>query len=112
VNADRRDYYKSMEAAYDFALQGCGHDKNSGDIWAGYIEFLKKWPRSEADISLQAVRKIYRKAIQFPLENVEQLWKDYNLYESSINPHEVCHLYRKYCLILTTQTRTGRKSSL
>lgn len=35
---------------------------------------------------ITAVRKIYQRGVVTPMLNIEQLWKDYIAYESSINP--------------------------
>jgi hypothetical protein len=32
---------EAIRASYDFALNLVGHDKDSGNIWADYIQFLQ-----------------------------------------------------------------------
>lgn len=34
---------------------------------------------------MDQLRKIYRRAVSVPLENVEQIWRDYDQFENQIN---------------------------
>lgn len=34
---------------------------------------------------MDALRKIYQRAVQIPLDNVEILWKDYEAFENGLN---------------------------
>ena len=34
---------------------------------------------------MDALRRIYQRAVQIPLENVEILWKDYEAFERGLN---------------------------
>ncbi|KAF9016868.1 hypothetical protein BDZ89DRAFT_1141172, partial [Hymenopellis radicata] len=95
IHADptRRDAEKreTIRKAYEFALNpphGIGQDKDSGDIWLDYIQFL-----SEADTTttwdqqqnMDALRKVYHRAVQIPLDNVERLWQDLEAFEMKLN---------------------------
>lgn len=74
--------------AYDFALQHVGQDKDSGDIWGEYIQFVKSGPANstwEQQQKMDHLRKIYQRAVQIPLENVETLWKDYEAFENGLS---------------------------
>ncbi|KAL5512186.1 hypothetical protein ACEPAG_3471 [Sanghuangporus baumii] len=78
----------TVAKAYDFALQHVGQDKDSADIWAEYIQFVKSGPASstwEEQQKMDQLRKIYQRAVQIPLENVETLWKDYEAFENGLN---------------------------
>ncbi|KAL5512152.1 hypothetical protein ACEPAG_3673 [Sanghuangporus baumii] len=78
----------TVAKAYDFALQHVGQDKDSADIWTEYIQFVKSGPASstwEEQQKMDQLRKIYQRAVQIPLENVETLWKDYEAFESGLN---------------------------
>ncbi|KAF7984888.1 hypothetical protein HWV62_10883 [Athelia sp. TMB] len=74
--------------AYEFALTRIGHDKDSGEIWMDYIQFLKAgeaattWDEQQ---KMDALRKVYHRAVQIPLENVEQLWSELESFESNLN---------------------------
>lgn len=34
---------------------------------------------------MDALRKVYHRAVQIPLENVEGLWKEYEAFENALN---------------------------
>lgn len=34
---------------------------------------------------MDALRKAYQRAVQIPLNNVEQIWQEYNQFENSMN---------------------------
>lgn len=74
--------------AYKFALDHIGIDRDSGPIWAQYIDFLKSKPTQttwEQQQKMDLIRKAYREAICIPLSNVESLWHGYNAFENGIN---------------------------
>lgn len=85
-----------MKKSFDFALSACGHDRESGQIWANYIAFVKSWDTKSTPEAFakqrNELRKIYRRAVAIPLENLEELWKDYNAFESQ-DKQEVCICY-------------------
>ncbi|KAH7921985.1 Suf-domain-containing protein [Leucogyrophana mollusca] len=74
--------------AYEFALNRIGQDKDSGEIWNDYIQFLKAgettttWEESQ---KMDALRKVYHRAVQIPLENVERLWSELEAFENNLN---------------------------
>lgn len=85
VGPETRD---TVTKAYEFALQHVGQDKDSAEIWSEYIQFVKSGQTSstwEEQQKMDALRKIYQRAVQIPLENVEILWKDYEAFENSLN---------------------------
>ncbi|KAI0527616.1 hypothetical protein KFK09_003221 [Dendrobium nobile] len=74
--------------AFDFMLSYVGSDISAGPVWMEYITFLKSMPVVTAQEESQrmiSVRKIYQKAIVTPTHHIEQLWKDYENFENSIN---------------------------
>jgi cleavage stimulation factor subunit 3 len=84
----RGNYHKVMQQAFEFALSACGHDKDSGPIWSDFLEFVKGWPRNNPDeikMQTEKLRAIYHRALVIPLENMEQLWREYDAYEQSLN---------------------------
>ncbi|KAG5219406.1 mRNA 3'-end-processing protein [Salix suchowensis] len=77
-----------IQKSYEFALAHIGHDKDSGSIWSDYIEFLKAGETSstwEEQQKMDALRKVYHRAVQIPLDNVERLWQDLEAFEVSLN---------------------------
>ncbi|XP_057445696.1 cleavage stimulation factor subunit 77 isoform X2 [Lotus japonicus] len=74
--------------AYDFMLNFVGEDIASGPVWMEYISFLKSLPSintQEESQRMLALRKVYQKAIVTPTHHIEQLWKDYENFENSVN---------------------------
>ena len=65
-----------------------GQDKDSYEIWRDYIDFLKSgdskgtWDDQQ---KMDALRRVYHRAVQIPLENVESLWKELDAFENSLN---------------------------
>ena len=84
INLSRPNFNTTMTRSFDFALQCCGNDKDSGVIWSRYTIFVKTWEKNNADAfaaQRNALRKIYRNAVSIPLENLDQMWKDYTEFE-------------------------------
>ena len=82
-------FKEKMAQAYDFALDKMGLDFLSYPIWADYVVFLRgthvtgSYAESQ---KITATRRIYQKAIVTPMLGIETIWRDYCLYENSINP--------------------------
>ncbi|KAG0697093.1 hypothetical protein DFH29DRAFT_165718 [Suillus ampliporus] len=79
---------EAVSKAYEFALSRIGQDKDSGDIWSDYIQFLKAGETTttwEEQQKMDALRKVYHRAVQIPLENVERLWSELETFENSLN---------------------------
>ncbi|CAH2037100.1 unnamed protein product [Thlaspi arvense] len=80
--------------AFEFMLNYIGTDIASGPIWTEYITFLKSLPE---DLQRKiAVRKVYQRAILTPTHHVEQLWKDYENFENSVNRQLAKGLVNEY----------------
>lgn len=83
-----------------------GQDKDSGEIWSDFIQFLKSgevrliFPFSKFPIDIglwkttttweeqqkmDALRKVYHRAVQIPLDNVERLWQELETFETNLN---------------------------
>ncbi|KAJ7786784.1 Suf-domain-containing protein [Mycena olivaceomarginata] len=79
---------ETVHKAFDFALSHIGQDRDSGSIWAEYIQFLNQVETSnprEAQQKMNALRKVYHRAVQTPLDNVEQLWTQFQAFEMGLN---------------------------
>ncbi|KAF8999433.1 hypothetical protein BDQ17DRAFT_1361005 [Cyathus striatus] len=79
----------TVRKSYEFALNHVGQDKDSGEIWNDYIQFLKAgevhtstWEEQQ---KMDALRKVYHRAVQIPLENVEKLWAELESFETNLN---------------------------
>ncbi|KAJ7083098.1 Suf-domain-containing protein [Mycena belliarum] len=80
-----RDTYRK---AYDYVLKQVGQDRDSGSVWADYLQVLKSEETTntwETQQKMDALRKVYQRAVQIPLDNVESLWSDYESFEMGLN---------------------------
>ena len=86
--------------AYDFVLNNIGQDKESGRIWQDQIGFIKSSPGTvgnrgwEDQQKMDLLRKAYQKAITQPVVGVEQMWKEYDGFEHTLNKLTVCESSR------------------
>ncbi|TFK64019.1 Suf-domain-containing protein [Pluteus cervinus] len=74
--------------SYNFALNHVGQDRESGEIWNDYLQFLKMGEASstwEEQQKMDALRKVYHSAVQIPLDNVEKLWQELEAFETGLN---------------------------
>lgn len=78
----------TVRKSYEFALSHVGQDKDSGEIWRDYIQFLRvgeahtTWEEQQ---KMDALRKVYHRAVQIPLDNVEALWQELEAFETGLN---------------------------
>ncbi|VYS46412.1 unnamed protein product [Arabidopsis thaliana] len=85
--------------AFEFMLNYIGTDIASGPIWTEYIAFLKSLPALNLNEDLHrktALRKVYHRAILTPTHHVEQLWKDYENFENTVNRQLAKGLVNEY----------------
>ncbi|KAG0481583.1 hypothetical protein HPP92_012441 [Vanilla planifolia] len=79
---------EETKKAFEFMLSYVGFDISAGPAWMEYITFLKSLPAVTAQEESQrmtSLRKVYQKAIVTPTHHIEQLWKEYENFENSIN---------------------------
>ncbi|KAG4305368.1 hypothetical protein PORY_000924 [Pneumocystis oryctolagi] len=81
-----------ISQAYEFVLAHVGIDKDSGSIWSDYINFVKTAEKSstwEEQQKVDHIRRIYHRAISIPIANIETLWKEYDVFENTVNRSSV-----------------------
>lgn len=74
--------------AFEFYLDHVGIDRESGNVWFEYLDFIKSKPATttwEEQQKNDLTRKVYRKAIGIPLNNLSILWTAYTNFEYSLN---------------------------
>lgn len=74
--------------AYDVAISKVGIDPDSGELWNEYFAFIDDWkPVSTWDgqQKMDLKRKIFKKALQVPLNNLETLWGNYTTFENELS---------------------------
>lgn len=80
-----------ISSAYDLALQNVGMDKDSGNIWSDYIEFIRTGPGNvggsgwQDQQKMDILRKAYQRSICVPTQSVNTLWKEYDQFEMGLN---------------------------
>ncbi|KAL1702972.1 hypothetical protein EV121DRAFT_261552 [Schizophyllum commune] len=81
-----------IRKSYEFALSHIGQDKDSGEIWKDYIHFIESGPGSKPEDPswdkqqrMDSLRKVYHRALQVPMENLESIWSSYEAFEKSLN---------------------------
>jgi len=81
----------TVSQAYEFVIDNIGLDKDSGKIWAEYIQFIKFGPGTvggsqwQDQQKMDQLRKAYQRAICVPIANVNTLWKEYDQFELGLN---------------------------
>ncbi|CAG8606746.1 570_t:CDS:2, partial [Acaulospora colombiana] len=91
--ASPRDVIKK---AFEFALRFIGQDREAGEIWKEYIEYIKADPTSnerESQEKMDLLRSVYRRAVQIPLDNLEQIWREWDAFENSLNKLTECYRF-------------------
>lgn len=81
----------TVSQAYDFVLANIGVDRDSGNIWQEYIQFIRGIPGQlggstwQDQQKMDSLRKAYQRAICVPMSTVSGLWKEYDQFEMSLN---------------------------
>ncbi|KAF7301152.1 CFIA complex component [Mycena indigotica] len=79
---------ETIRKAFEFALNHIGQDRDSGFIHAAYIKFLNEAETTttwDTQQKMDGLRKVYHRAVQIPLDNVEKLWSDLEAFENGLN---------------------------
>lgn len=83
-----RTFRDKMRQTYEFALDHIGMDYHATPLWSEYISFLKTEDAQGAfgeNQKVQNIRNAYHRAVVMPLMNLESLWREYNLYENTVD---------------------------
>lgn len=82
---------KTVTQAYEFVIDNIGVDKDSGQIWQDYIQFIRSGPGQigggnwQEQQKMDQLRKAYQRAICVPMATVNTLWKEYDQFEMGLN---------------------------
>lgn len=83
--------YTIINESFSFALKTIGMDKDSGNLWLDYINFLKTGPGTVGGAGWQDAAKVdtlrdaYQKAIAVPTAATTTLWKEYDGFETGLS---------------------------
>jgi len=103
-----------MKKAYEGAMDQIGGDKDAGDLWKDWIKVVEAEPAHnvhEEQQKMDILRKIYRRAVQIPLNTVEQLWRELDTFENKLNKLTV-RLQGMISSLLDSNIKLRPKSSL
>lgn len=82
---------QTVAQSYEFVLNNIGQDRESGQIWHDYIQFIKSGPGQIGGSNWQdmqkmdVLRKAYQRAICIPMSQLHTLWKEYDQFELGLN---------------------------
>ncbi|KAK8175072.1 half-A-TPR repeat-containing protein [Phyllosticta citrichinensis] len=82
---------QTISQAYEFVLSSVGLDKDAGQLWQDYVEFVESGPGIVGGSTWQdqqkmdLLRKAYQRAICVPTDAVTALWKQYDRFEMGLN---------------------------
>lgn len=89
--ADTIDLAKSQKTivdTYEYILTAVGSDKDAGQLWIRFLNFVKEMdaPSSyEEQQKMDKLRSIFLRAIHIPLLNIEDIWKEYDAFENNLS---------------------------
>ncbi|GAM23800.1 hypothetical protein SAMD00019534_069750 [Acytostelium subglobosum LB1] len=74
--------------AFELAIEFIGMDISSTPIWLEYLSFLKEektaTPQEEGS-KKTAIRKLYQRALENPMHDLDIIWREYEAYEQAWN---------------------------
>jgi cleavage stimulation factor subunit 3 len=79
---------EEVRKAFEFALEHMGMDISSTQIWQDFLTFLKAEKATnpfEEGTKMTAIRKLFQRAVENPMHNLEAIWKDYDQFENGLN---------------------------
>ncbi|OLN96066.1 mRNA 3'-end-processing protein RNA14 [Colletotrichum chlorophyti] len=91
TNDPNGDARRILSMSYDFVIGVVGIDRDSGQLWKDYIQFIKSGPGQvggsgwQDQQKMDQLRKAYHRAITVPMSALTDLWKDYDQFEMSLN---------------------------
>ncbi|KAK7415855.1 mRNA 3'-end-processing protein rna14 [Neonectria magnoliae] len=82
---------RTITQSYEFVIDNIGVDRDSGNIWQDYVQFVKNGPGQiggtgwQDQQKMDQLRKVYHRAIAVPMLTVNNLWKEYDQFEMGLN---------------------------
>ncbi|EGX96642.1 CFIA complex component Rna14, putative [Cordyceps militaris CM01] len=82
---------RTVTQSYEFVIDNIGVDRDSGDVWLDYVQFIKNGPGLiggtgwQDQQKMDQLRKVYHRAINIPMSTVNSLWKEYDQFEMGLN---------------------------
>lgn len=86
-----------ISQSYEFVIDNVGVDRDSGQLWKDWIQFIKSGPGQvggsgwQDQQKMDQLRRAYHRAITVPMSSLTELWKDYDQFELGLNKTTVSH---------------------
>ncbi|KAJ3252779.1 mRNA 3'-end-processing protein rna14 [Boothiomyces macroporosus] len=80
--------FETVVSTFEYCLKIVGTDKDSGDLWHKYITYCQQHQTQssyEDQQKMDQLRKILHRAVHTPLNNIEEIWKEYDTFENQLN---------------------------
>lgn len=80
-----------INQSYEFIINNVGVDRESGQLWKDWIQFIKSGPGQiggpgwQDQQKMDQLRRAYHRAVTVPMTAVTELWKDYDQFELGLN---------------------------
>lgn len=93
---------KVVSEVFEYVLRNAGRDKDSGDLWMEYIQFLKSIPGNIGGTTWQdqqkkdTLRAGYHKAICVPHSNIGTMWSEYTKFEQTVDRPKSHQILQKH----------------
>ncbi|KAI9502980.1 mRNA 3'-end-processing protein rna14 [Coemansia spiralis] len=78
----------TVNDCYKLVLENIGIDREAGSIWVDYIMFLNSAQTHapyEEQQKMDSLRETYQAAVVIPMLKVEEIWKNYDAFETKID---------------------------
>ncbi len=88
IKAGDPEEYTAVAAAFRFAVEHVGDDYHALPLWRRYLDFIQELPMSNAMERAEKnekLRQVFQRAVVAPMEGVETIWKQYDVFEHTIN---------------------------
>lgn len=86
---------KSVEAAFEQAIENVGTVCEASALWRKYVDFVKEWPDMspmDAGIKMKMLREVYQRALALPIDDLDDFWSEYEALENSTGEHLAAQL--------------------
>ena len=110
------DTRRTMEEAFEKAIDNVGMSVESGQLWKRYVDFVKDWPDAsgmDPEKKRSTLRKIYQTSLSVPMEKLQVMWEEYDKYENAQDSHEAKEILPEFDkLFLSSKTLLDERKQI
>jgi hypothetical protein len=80
--------HETLIRAYELALSKVGMDPGAGVLWVEFIKSVREYETKSSfneGQKIELLRSTFQRAVASPIDNVEDLWRDYSAFETGVN---------------------------